>query len=58
MAQQKFLRVTGGKVVELEALLTSTGASDAGKIPSLGPSGTLDTSVIPKGFIIAMATAL
>ncbi len=47
--QQKFLRHLAGKIVEMEALLTSAGAGDAGKIPSLDPTGRLDISFMPVG---------
>lgn len=49
MPQQKFLRNLAGKIVELEALLTSAGAGSAGLIPSLDGTGRLDISFMPLG---------
>lgn len=46
---QKFLRNLAGKVVELEGLVTSAGAGDAGKIPALDSNGLLDISLMPVG---------
>lgn len=46
---QKFLRNLAGKIVELEALVTSAGAGDAGKIPALDGTGKLDISLFPAG---------
>ncbi len=46
---QKFLRILSGIIGELEALVTSTGAGDAGKIPALDATGRLDTSMMPVG---------
>ncbi len=46
---QKFLRILSGIIGELEALVTSTGAGDAGKIPALDATGRIDTSIMPVG---------
>jgi len=46
---QKFLRLLSGVISELEALVTSAGAGDAGKIPALDATGKLDNSLMPVG---------
>jgi hypothetical protein len=46
---QKFLRLLSGVISELEALVTSAGAGDAGKIPALDATGKLDNSFMPVG---------
>jgi hypothetical protein len=46
---QKFLRILAGVIGELEALVTSAGAGDAGKIPALDATGKLDNSLMPVG---------
>ena len=46
---QKFLRLLSGVIAELEALVTSAGAGDAGKIPALDATGKLDNSLMPVG---------
>jgi hypothetical protein len=46
---QKFLRLLSGVISELEALVTSAGAGDAGKIPALDGTGKLDNSLMPVG---------
>ena len=46
---QKFLRILAGAWAELEALVTSAGAGDAGKIPALDATGKLDNSLMPVG---------
>lgn len=46
---QKFYRNLAGKIVELEALVTSAGAGDAGKIVATDSSGRLDISLMPLG---------
>ena len=38
-----------GVISELEALVTSAGAGDAGKIPALDATGKLDNSLMPVG---------
>lgn len=45
----KFLIQDSGRIKEREALVQSTGASDAGKIPALDTDGRLDESVMPPG---------
>lgn len=45
----KYIALITGKLKEVEALVTSAGATDAGKIPGLDASGRLDTSVMPVG---------
>ncbi len=49
MAQQGFLARVAGRTKQVFALLTSAGAADAGKIPSLDASGKLDLSFMPSG---------
>lgn len=46
---QKFLNLVSGILTQIEALVTSAGAGDAGKIPALDSSGRLDSSVLPVG---------
>ena len=46
---QKFLTVVSGNFKEVEGLVTSAGAGDAGKLPALDSAGKLDTSVMPIG---------
>lgn len=46
---QKFIRLNGGQLAELEAQVTSSGAGDAGKIVALDSAGKLDPSVMPVG---------
>ena len=41
---------TTGRLKEKEATVTSSGASDAGKIVALGSDGKLDSSVMPAGY--------
>ncbi len=45
----KYLRNLAGKVVELEALVTSAGVGDAGKIVATDSTGRLDISLMPVG---------
>ena len=45
----KFLSIIANKWTEISALLTSSGAGDAGGIPALDSSGRLDTSFMPVG---------
>lgn len=49
MAAQRFLARVGGKFKQLQALVQSSGVSDAGKIVALGDDGRLDDSVMPVG---------
>jgi hypothetical protein len=49
MAGNKYLYNNGGVVTEMEALQSSAGAGDAGKIPALDNSGRLDQSMMPTG---------
>lgn len=46
---QKFLRDLSGVITELEGLVTSVGAGDAGKIPALDSNGKLDITLMPAG---------
>lgn len=45
----KPLQIIAGLLTEVEALLTSAGAGDSGKIPALDATGRLDTSFMPAG---------
>lgn len=46
---QKFLSLVAGRIREIAAIVTSSGAADADKIPALDASGKLDESVMPVG---------
>lgn len=46
---QKFLVRESGQTTQKEAVATSIGAADAGKIPALGPGGKLHESMLPTG---------
>jgi hypothetical protein len=45
----KFLAMLNGLITEVQALITSTGASDAGKIVQTDSTGKLDSSLMPVG---------
>jgi hypothetical protein len=45
----KYIALIAGKLKEIEGLVTSAGAGDAGKIPALDSTGRLDSSVLPAG---------
>lgn len=45
----KFIALTAGVLTEENAINTSAGAGDAGKIPKLDASGTLPVSMLPAG---------
>lgn len=48
---QKYLKIgTTGFLEEQEALVTSSGAGDTGKIPALDSNGKLSPSLMPTGF--------
>lgn len=49
MPGQKFLKQVNGVITEQEALQTSAGAADAGKVPGLDANGRLDNSMMPVG---------
>lgn len=49
MAVQKFLGLVAGKITEIVALVTSSGAADAGKLVALDAAGKLDQSFMPTG---------
>ncbi len=49
MPGQKFLKQVNGVLTEQEALQTSSGAADAGKVPGLDANGRLDNSMMPVG---------
>lgn len=52
----KYLYNNSGTTTEREALVTSAGAGDAGKIPALDSNGRLDTSMMPTGIGADTAT--
>lgn len=54
----KYLKNNGGQYAEQEALVTSTGATDAGKIVALDSAGKLDNSVMPTGIGAVTKVAL
>jgi hypothetical protein len=43
------LRILAGVISELEALVQSAGAGDAGKVVALDPTGKLDVTMMPVG---------
>lgn len=45
----KYLALTAGTITEENAINTSAGAGDAGKIPKLDSAGTLPISMLPTG---------
>ncbi len=45
----KYLKNSAGTLAEQEALVTSAGAGDAGKIPALDAAGRLSSTVMPVG---------
>ena len=45
----KYIKLSSGNLTEEEALVTSGGAGDGGKIPALDGAGRLDNSVMPVG---------
>jgi hypothetical protein len=45
----KFLRLVAGIITEIEGLVTSAGAGDAGKIPALDAAGRLSSTMLPVG---------
>lgn len=47
MAAQKFLTQSGGRIVEAQAVSTSSGAGDVDKIPALDASGKLAAGFLP-----------
>lgn len=46
---EKYIKNNNGQLTEQEALIVSTGAGDAGKIPALDATGKLDNSLMPTG---------
>lgn len=49
MAGNKYIALSSGQWVEVEAIQSSAGAGDAGKIPALDSSGRLDATMMPVG---------
>ena len=53
---EKYLKQENGILKEQEGLTTSSGASDAGKIPALDSTGKIDQSMMPVGIGADTAT--
>jgi hypothetical protein len=49
MAAQKPLQIVSGKITQVEALQSSAGAGDAGKIVALDAAGRVHSSMMPVG---------
>lgn len=49
MSGNKYLSQVGGKIQEVAATQTSSGAANAGQIPALNSAGVFDTSLLPPG---------
>lgn len=49
MATQRFLSRLNGKTKQTQALVTSAGSGDAGRVVATGTDGRLDESVMPLG---------
>jgi len=49
MAAKKYIALVSGILTEIQALVTSAGAGDDGKLVALDASGKLDNSVMPVG---------
>lgn len=45
----KYISMDGGQMKEVEGLVSSAGAGDAGKLPALDSNGKLNNSVMPTG---------
>lgn len=52
----KYIHLNNGVPSEKEALVTSAGAADAGKIPGLDPAGKLDETLMPTGVVPEVAS--
>jgi len=53
---EKFIKDVSGTLTEVEALVESAGAGDAGKIPALDAAGRLNESLMPVGIGADTAT--
>jgi len=49
MANKKFIRLESGQFVEDQAISTSAGAGDAGKVPALDEAGLINQDMMPLG---------
>ena len=49
MAGNKYIALSSGELAEIEAMQSSAGAGDAGKIPALDSSGRIDSTMMPVG---------
>ena len=49
MAAKKYISLVSGILTEIQALVTSAGAGDDGKLVALDSAGKLDNSVMPVG---------
>lgn len=47
MAAQKFLNIINGLITQIQAIATSAGSGDEGKIPALDANGRLDVTFMP-----------
>lgn len=45
----KYLNIVAGIITQIEALVTSAGAGDAGKIPALDAAGRISATMLPVG---------
>lgn len=45
----KYIKLNNGSLTEVEAITSSAGAGDAGKIPALDGSGRIDNTMMPVG---------
>lgn len=51
MAGNKYIAQISGQLNEVAAIQTSSGVSDAGKIPAVGSDGRLDPTLMPIGVV-------
>ena len=49
MANKKFIRLESGQFIEDQAISTSAGAGDAGKVPALDEAGLINQDMMPLG---------
>lgn len=57
MATWKVLRMLSGRITETEAVTSSAGAGDAGKIPGLDAGGKLSDTMMPTGVAASVKQA-
>ncbi len=51
MAGNKYLATIAGQLAEVQAIQSSAGAGDAGKIPAVDSTGRLDVTFMPVGIV-------